>query len=118
MISREQLAPSYRAKDLMTVSGFISFCKKHSVRTDRKELEFFDRQSLLLPACRVLYGCAEMSYIYAVFDNQSSPEWKYVPKGEEAGFSPIEIDPQPHYMHCGISYGNDTWLNYYRKRAC
>jgi hypothetical protein len=116
MPSRQQLAPPYRAKDLMTVSSFISFCKKHSVRTDREELEFFDKQSLLLPACRVLYGSVEMSRIYAVFDGQKAPEWRYTPKGEEAVFNPIEVDPKPHYMHGGISHGSDNWLNFYEER--
>lgn len=117
MITREQLAPSFRAKDLMPISSFISFCKKHSVRTDIEELEFFDKQSLLLPACRVLYGSVEMSRIYATFTGQSSPEWKYVPRGKEEEFSPIEIDQKPHYMHGGISHGDDNWLDFYQERG-
>lgn len=111
------MSPPYRGKDLMTVSSFISFCKKHSVRTDRQELEFFDKQSLLLPACRVFYGYVMMSRIYATFDGKDSPEWRYTYRGEEAVFNPLEIDPKPYYTHGSISHGDDNWLDFYQERG-
>lgn len=116
-ITRESMSPTYRGKDLMTVSSFISFCKKHSVRTDRQELEFLDKQSLLLPACRVFYGHVVMSRIYATFDGKDSPEWRYTYRGEEDVFNPIEIDPKPYYTHGSISHGDDDWLDFYQERG-
>lgn len=48
-------APPLRYGYLLTADGFIRHCKERGVRTDRKQLEYYDRQNLLVPVVGIYH---------------------------------------------------------------
>lgn len=58
-VSKRELQPPFREQDLLVVSRFIDHCKHHGITTDKSELEYFEKDVILLPAIRVRYGVFE-----------------------------------------------------------
>lgn len=101
----------YRPRDLRTVSSFLSHCKDYGVRVSKDELEYFEKNNLLLPAVWVDRGYGEMRKILI----RGEKEWKFVYLDDLDKFDYIDIEPDPYYSSGGFSLGNDHWLKDYQE---
>ena len=52
-VDRETLQTPFRSADLLPVSVFILYCKNRGIQTDKEQLEYYDRENLLLPVVRI-----------------------------------------------------------------
>jgi|GEM_PF-4264203 len=100
---RKHLEVPLRNKDLLSVSSFISYCKKNNVETSKKELEFFDKMNLLIPAIAVNHPIQELKRVYAKFDGAADCEWRHVHACDIEEFSPEKIEEKSVFRAGGIS---------------
>jgi hypothetical protein len=125
----KQLQTPFLQPDLLTLSSFISYCRDNSVLTDKKELEYFDQERLLVPAARVLRGVVKYRSIYQLFDGATEKEWRYVYVDDLKKFKYEKLDPKTYYdqgaimqsapgigLMRGFHFGNDGWLDWYLER--
>lgn len=117
--------------DLLTLSSFISYCKDNGLKTDQDELEYYDKERLLVPAVRVLVGTVEFRKIYADFDKTGNKVWKYVWSHKLSEFDYEKLDPEYYYdrnalwlsapqkagKSRGFQFGNDGWLDWYLEQS-
>lgn len=96
--------------------------------TDEEELEYYDKQSLLVPAVRVQRGRVEFKKVYARFDGKK--QWRLVAVEDVPAVKPEKIGKKTYYdqgslitsapidkVLGGFHYGNDGWLDWYEKRG-
>jgi hypothetical protein len=116
-IKKSDLQPSFRQKDLMTKSNFISYCYQYGVRTGDSELEFLEKKGLFFPAVRVYREAVEMREIYATFDGEK--QWRLVPR-HYVDVDPIpfdEVKPDVFYIFDSLHLGAHNWLDPYKVRG-
>ena len=73
---RKELQTPFLQPDLLPVADFIRYCRENGVDTDEEELEYFDKESLLVPALRVQLGRVEFKSVYARFEGKK--QWRKV----------------------------------------
>jgi hypothetical protein len=116
-ITKKQLQPPFREQDLLTTDAFIRYCGDYGIKTDKDELEYFEKEALLLPAVRVFLGAVEFKRILADFDGKK--EWRYVLKRDmrklRSRYKVKKIDGKTYYKYGVISMGEDGWLERYVK---
>jgi hypothetical protein len=119
--------------DLITASDFVSYCRDNGVDTDLDELEYFDRERLLLPAIRIRIPTASMRKVYTDLNSPGQKDWKFVHEDDLPTISYDELDPETYYISAGLKqsvfipelggsikgfhYGNDGWLNPYQEEG-
>ncbi len=126
-ITQPELQTPFLQPDLLTVSSFTSYCRDNGILTDERELEYFDKERLLIPAARVLMGVVEYKRIYADFDG--TKEWRYVFADDLDKFEVKKLDPKTYYDQGalvqsmpglgnvrGFHFGNDGWMDWYSER--
>lgn len=124
MSQLNRLQTPFLQPDLVTVSSFISYCRDNSVLTDKAELEYFDKEQLLVPAVRVLMGVVRYRHILADFDGRE--EWRFVYLEDLGKFKYKKLDPKTYYGRGalvqsvpglgevrGFHFGNDGWMDWY-----
>lgn len=89
-IPRLEMQPPFRARDLLGLDSFIIHCDQLGILTGKRQLEYFDREGILLPAVRVNPG-------YSSFTD--------------------ERDGQKYYRNRPFSYGRKGWLERARKEG-
>ncbi len=111
---RQKMLIPYRDKDLLTVDSFIHFCRKNNVSTSRKELEFLDQQSLLIPATIIKHPIkADFKMIEAQFNGSKKYEWRYVHKDSINQFKPRKVQDKIFFHYEGISAVDKDWTEHY-----
>ncbi len=100
-----------RQQDLISVSKFISHCSDFGVRTDKKELEFFEEQRVFFPVVRVSRGFAEFKRI--LLKEEDKEVWKYVFPEDLDKFDVLRVDKKKYYSRGGFSLGGKNWLKFY-----
>lgn len=127
----QDLGTPFRQPDLETVDAFIRYCRKHDVITDKKELEYFAKEGLLLPAVRVCVGILRFRNVFAEFEGSDGKVWKYVFEEDLANINYEKLDPKIYYDRGsllksvwhegpqirGFHWGNDGWLDWYIERG-
>ena len=110
-VTKAQLQPSFRQKDLISVNSFIGFCQKYDIGTTKDELEYFEKEGLLYPVVRVNRGLVEYKRVLADYDGKGSEEWRFIPKEHIARakkqYKFKEIDKATTYGHGSILMGKD-----------
>lgn len=109
-MKKSSLSIKYRQKDLLPVGSFISFCETYGIVTNKAELEYFEKQQLLLPAARVSRGYLEYRKILP-----EEGEWSFVHKDDLKKVKYKEIESMPYYCSAGFSITSENWLDYYIK---
>lgn len=126
---RAKLQFPFLQTDLMTVSKFVSHCQEYGIKTDKEELEYYDRINLLIPPARILMGVTEYRRIKAKFNDIL--EWRYVYSEDVKKHNPIKIDSKTYYTRGaldmsypgfqgklrGFHYGQSGWMDWYEKRG-
>lgn len=127
-ITQLELQTPFLQPDLLTVSSFVSYCRDNGVLTDERELEYFDKERLLVPAARILMGVVEYRRILSNFQD-GTEEWGFIP-AEDLGKHKIkELDSKTYYDQGalvqsmpglgnvrGFHFGNDGWMDWYSER--
>jgi hypothetical protein len=124
MTQRKQLQTAYLQPDLLPADDFVSYCKENGVETDEQELEYFDKQNLLIPAVRVSVGYLEMRDV--LLDINGRDEWRQVYADQLDQHNYKKLGPKKHYIRGALirsapglgeirafHYGNDGWLDWY-----
>lgn len=108
---RSDLEVKFRARDLLPVRNFISYCKDYGIKVNKDELEYFDRNDFMLPALWVNRGYSEMRKIL----DKNKNEWVYVHSDDLEQFDYDEIEPELYYSSGGFFIGESNWLEPYEK---
>lgn len=94
------LQSPFRQQDLLTASGFVSFCEENDIETSEKSLNFFEREGLLLPTLRVDRGYVMFRKILADFEGKE--EWRFVPHDKLDEFKYKELAQETFYTLGGV----------------
>ena len=108
IITKKDLQVSFRNQDLLPVNGFISFCFAYGINTDKKELEYFEKKKLLLPAIRIRKGVAELYKVEKGIVRNSLVWEKNYEEGKHGKI--LEI----WHTHEPINIKGKEWLKYYQ----
>ncbi len=127
-INQHKLQTSFLQPDLLTVSSFVSYCRDNGLSTDEAELEYFEKEKLLVPAIRVLMGVLEYRFILSNFDGKE--EWRHIYSQDINKFKVKKLDPKKYYGRGaliqsvpglgnirGFHFGNDGWMDWYLERS-
>ena len=118
-VTKGQLQVPFRERDLLTTDAFIRYCNDYGIKTDRDELEYFEKDALLLPAIRVFLGVAEFKRVLAGVTGGGKQEWRYIPKevarkamSRRRGH---KVDRRTYYSYGTLILGKPGWLKRYRR---
>lgn len=114
-ILKRDLQPPFCQQELMTTRQFIRYCADYGIKTDNKELEYFEGEQLLLPAVRVNPGLDKYRKIFLKSEDKLG--CRYVRSGDEAKFDYKKIDPNIYYAPRTIEYGTYGWLDHYTENG-
>lgn len=107
---RSDLRLYFRPEDLYPVSSFISYCKDFGLKISEEELEYYDRNNLLLPAIWVNPGYAK--FIKAFDKKKSKQVYIYPESLDEPNFTNPE--KQTYYSSGGFNIDRSgDWLQGY-----
>ena len=115
MLTKKQLQPPFRQKDLLDLSDFIRHCKDRGVDTSEKQLEYYEKEGLLLPAVRINRGFVE--YKKVLVEHEGRLEWRFVFKCQLDKIEYKEIDRHNYYGYGSINKVGDDWLDEYKRRG-
>lgn len=111
-VTKRQIQVPFREKDLLPVDTFIRYCEGYGIKTDRDELEYFEKEGLFLPAVRVLQGVCEHKKVLANFDGKE--EWRYVWKPDmrkvRSKYKVKRVERPTYYKYGVLSMGQPGWL--------
>jgi hypothetical protein len=118
-VARRELQVPLREKDLLTTDAFIRYCNDYRVTTDRAELEYFEKEVLLLPAVRIYLGLVEFKKVLADFDGKEA--WRYVYRRDvqkmKVKHDVKAVDRRVYYSSGALCMGEPGWLSLYMKRG-
>lgn len=116
-VTKANLQPPFRQKDLVRVSSFIGQCHKYDIRTTNHELEYFEKEGLLLPAVKINRGVVKYKRVLGIFDDKGQTEWRFIPlehmSRAKKEYKIKEVDKPIIYGHGSILKGSDDWLDWY-----
>ena len=112
---RSELQPPFRPQDLLSVDQFIPHCQERGITTSKRQLEYYDRKNLLLPAVRVNLGFVEYRRILIKVDGRKV--WQFASPDDVQAIEYEEIDQRPYYGHGTISSGSRDWLKRHDDRG-
>lgn len=116
-ILKRDLQPPFRQRDLLWTSNFIRYCRNYGIRTNERELEYFEKEQLLLPVVRVNRGWVPHKKIINFKDNDGSIKKEgFVYIDDVDKFEHEKMDPDIYYSPGGISSSSDNWMKYYEER--
>lgn len=115
MWTKRRFQPPFRQQDLLRVSEFIEFCGQRGIRTDENELEYLEKEGLLLPAVRVNPGHLKRKRV--LVRTRRGLQWQFWPEQDIPALKYKRIDRRAYYAYAPVLKSTDNWLSEYEKRG-
>ena len=114
-MARAKLQPPFRQRDLRSLSDFIRYCRDRGVDTSEKQLEYYEKEGLLLPAVRINRGFVE--YRKVLVEHEGKLDWGFVSKARIDRRKYKDIDRLTYYGYGSIVRDGNDWLDEYKRRG-
>jgi hypothetical protein len=114
-VPKSQLQPPFRQQDLLDVSSFISYCADRGITTSERQLEYYEKKNLLLPAMRVYPGYVAYRRVQVRVDNKW--RWQFCFPKDVKKLECKRIDRRTYYADGTFLMGEKSWLDRCKKNG-
>lgn len=130
-VPNNPLQVKFAQRDLVTVSGFINYCKKNGLKINKEALYFYEKKKLIFPAVRVFkkyFKCKKVvkNNRYQLFYKVKTPKEKYESINEVELYSLgypskgsfLTDEEIESFNKKGLIFSTpDNWLDQYEKEG-